>query len=318
MGLVTRHLTRRRLRFALGALLLGFVAVNALAYRHAGAMLTYQRGATRPPAETAWQTAKLLVGGVTMPRPENPLTPAGCDVVRFTAGDGTNLEAGFTAVPTARGTVILFPAYGGARSSLDAEAHVFRERNFNTLAVDFRGTGGSDGDDTSLGFHEAADVAAALGLAESRDLPRPLILYGRSLGGAAMLRAIAVRGVKPDGVIVESVFADALAAVRNRFRLLGLPSFPGAELLAFWGGVRIGVPGFTHAPSEYAKACDCRALVLHGVDDRHALVAEGEANFANLQGDKTWVPFDGAGHGPLLAANSAKWRAAVREFLVRE
>ena len=154
--------------------------------------------------------------------------------------------------------------------------------------MDFRGTGGSDGSANSLGYHEANDVAAAVRYARERALPRPLVLYGQSMGGAAVLRAVAVLDVRPDAIIVESVFGRMIAAARNRFALMGVPSFPSAELLVFWGGVRAGIPGFDHNPAEYARACDCPALVLHGAEDRHARLEEAQAIYDNWLARRSW------------------------------
>ena len=121
--------------------------------------------------------------------------------------------------------------------------------------------------------------------------------------------------MRPDGVVVESVFGRMLGAARNRFALLGVPSFPSAELLVFWGGVRAGIPGFEHNPAEYARTCACPALVLHGAEDGHARPAEGMAIHDNLAGRKELVVVPGAGHTSLLGAAPERWRPAVRDFL---
>ena len=60
------------------------------------------------------------------------------------------------------------------------------------------------------------------------------------MGAVAILRAVQETGIKPDGVIVEAVFDTMLHAVRHRFEAMGVPAFPSAELLVFWGGVETG------------------------------------------------------------------------------
>jgi alpha-beta hydrolase superfamily lysophospholipase len=304
------------------ALLAGFLLLNVLAYRHAGAMLAYSPDAARTPTPqslSAWQKASVLVCGVTVPRPENTRSPAdvglAAETVRFTADDGVGLEGWLVAPAGPRGTVLLFPGYAAARSSLLDEGRAFHDVGYAALLMDFRGAGGSDGSANSMGYHEAMDVAAAARYARGRGLPGPLVLYGQSMGGAAVLRAVAALGVRPDAVIVESVFGRMLGAARNRFALMGVPSFPAAELLVFWGGVRAGLPGFDHNPAEFARACDRPALVLHGAEDRHARPEEGQAIYDSLGGRKELVIVPGAGHTSLLLSDPERWRAAVREFL---
>lgn len=301
--------------------LAGVVLVNVVAYRHARAMLAFSADGARtasPEGLTAWGKAKALALGVTVPRPAVTRTPGdiglSAETVRFTTDDGVNLEAWWIAPPAAKGTVVLFHGYAACRSALLPEAQAVVELGCAALVVDFRG-GGSDGSDTTLGFDEARDVVAALRYARDRNLPGPMVLFGQSMGGAAVLRAVAVHGADPDGVVVEAVFARTLTTVRNRFALMGVPAFPGAEVLVFWGGVRGGFNAFAHDPAEYARGCRVPALVLHGGADRNATPAEGRAIFDNLVGRKELVVFDGVGHTSLCGADRSRWAACVGKFL---
>jgi hypothetical protein len=137
------------------------------------------------------------------------------------------------------------------------------------------------------------------------------------MGGAAVLRSIAALDVCVDGIILESVFDRMLKTVRNRFGLMGLPSFPSAELLVFWGGVQTGFSGFEHNPGEYARSCDCAALVFHGTEDGNAKPEDGRAVFDNLRGTKEMVLFSGAGHESLYAADRLQWTRVVGQFLAK-
>ncbi len=301
-----------------------FLLLNFLAFQHAHAMLTFKAGAARTPTPqtlTAWHKLKVLTFGVTVPRPENTRSPKDLglpsEIIRFANADGANLEGWLLTPTNPKGTVLLFHGYAASRSALLEEGRAFYDMGFAAVLIDFRGSGGSDGTTTSLGFHEAEDVATAVQHVRSLGLPGPLILYGQSMGGAAVLRSIAALEVEPDGVILESVFGRMLGAVRNRFGLMGVPSFPLAELLVFWGGVQVGFSGFSHNPEEYARACHCAALVLHGAEDHHAQLAEGEAIYDNLTGSKKMVVFQGAGHTSLYAAAPEQWRAAVAQFLTK-
>jgi pimeloyl-ACP methyl ester carboxylesterase len=138
------------------------------------------------------------------------------------------------------------------------------------------------------------------------------------MGGAAVLRSIAVHGVSVDGIILESVFDRMLRTVRNRFGLMGVPSFPSAELLVFWGGMQTGFSCFEHNPVEYARACDCPALILHGAKDGNVKPVEGRALFDSLKGSKEMVVFPGAGHESLHAADPLQWRSVVGRFLAKQ
>jgi dipeptidyl aminopeptidase/acylaminoacyl peptidase len=294
---------------------------NFLAFQHARGMLTFSDTGTRtPPPQSlsAWQKLRVLVCGIRVPRPTNTRSPHDLglpfETHRIPSSQGAVLETWLLSSSPSQGVVLLFHGYAGAKSSLLPEALALHELGYTTVLVDFRGSGGSNGQTTSLGYYEADDVAAAVRHIRSLGLTGPLILYGQSMGGAAVLRSVA-QGVRPDAIIVESVFDRMLTTARNRFALMGAPAFPAAELLVFWGGVQVGFSGFEHNPAEYARSCDCPALVLHGEEDQNAKLEEGMAVYENLPGIKWMASFPGVGHTSLYGAAPQRWRQAVRQFL---
>jgi alpha-beta hydrolase superfamily lysophospholipase len=209
----------------------------------------------------------------------------------------------------------MFHGYAACKAGLLPEAKALQNLGYALLLVDFHGSGGSGASDTSVGFDEANDVAAAVAYARSRwQYPR-LLLYGQSMGSAAILRAVAARGVAADALILECPFDRLLSTVENRFTAMGLPSFPLARLLVFWGGVHCSFPGFAHNPVEYAAHVQCPVLLLHGKDDPRVSEAQARRIFARFPGVKQFALFDGVGHGSLLAARPDQWTRAVSQFL---
>jgi alpha-beta hydrolase superfamily lysophospholipase len=192
---------------------------------------------------------------------------------------------------------------------------VFLELGFDALLVDFRGSGGSEGAVTTLGHDEALDVAAAVKLAESLEAVRPMILFGYSMGSVGVMRAVAESGVRPDAIILEGSFSTLLQAVKNRFTLMGLPSFPAAHLLVFWGGAQHGFNGFKLSALDYARKVACPVLLLHGASDRRSTVEEARALSNAVAGPATLHVFEGSGHASEASRQPARWRGAVASFL---
>jgi hypothetical protein len=60
------------------------------------------------------------------------------------------------------------------------------------------------------------------------------------MGSAAILRAVALRGISPAALVLECPFDRLLSSVENRFAIMGLPPVPVARLLVFWGGIQHG------------------------------------------------------------------------------
>ena len=78
---------------------------------------------------------------------------------------------------------------------------------------------------------------------------------------------------------------------------MGLPAFPCAQLLVFWGGMQCGFDGFAHNPVEYARHVACPTLLLQGEQDTRA----------RLQ--------DALAHESYIEAQPDEWKQSVTDFL---
>lgn len=300
----------------------GFVILNALAYRHAYAMMHFTTATERtgPPEKlTVRQKISVLLHGVSLPRPQTKTSPSalgpGAKSLTLDSTHGIKLGAWYCPGPPQNPLVILFHSYGGEKSGTLPEARAFLELGLSVLLIDFRGSGDSSESYTTIGFDEGEDVVAALRYARER-LPQPkVILYGESMGAAAILRAVHNCGAKPDAIILEAVFDDLLNTVRHRFELMGMPSFPGAELLVFWGGRQAGFDGFAHSPVRYAADVRCPILFLHGAADPRARPEEARRVFTAVPWSKTFKEFPGLGHEAAVVRSPDDWKKTARQFL---
>ena len=214
-----------------------------------------------------------------------------------------------------QGTVILFHGKESSKSSLLEQAQIFNSLDYNALLVDFRGSGNSSGNTSTVGFNEGEDVAIAVNYIQQLNADQPIILYGISMGSAAILKAIADNQVNPDGIILELPFARLLNAVKNRLELFNIPSFIMGELVVFWGGIQHQFNGFSHNPIDYTKAVDCPTLIFSG--DRDPLVAVNEVQelHNNLNSQKKLVVFPNAGHQLLVKVDRQLWQENVEQLL---
>jgi pimeloyl-ACP methyl ester carboxylesterase len=121
--------------------------------------------------------------------------------------------------------------------------------------------------------------------------------------------------VKPDAILLECPFDRLLTTVENRFGLMGLPAFPFARLLVFWGGVQGGFNGFAHNPVEYARSVQCPAFVLAGERDPRARLQDTRAVFDALSEPRTFKVFTNLAHQSFLEGQPEEWKKAVSEFL---
>jgi alpha-beta hydrolase superfamily lysophospholipase len=260
--------------------------------------------------------------GLGLPRPTSAKRPTDLGLEyrtqRIAISQTEWLETWFIPAQNAAsaGTILLFPGNAGSKAKqLLAPAQVFHSLGYDTLLVDFRGVGGSSGNTTTLGVQEAKDVALTMRYAQSSNFKRPFILYGVSMGSAAILKAIAHEKVNPDAVVLELPFARLLDAVRSRLRAIRVPPFPIAELLVFWGSIQHRFNGFTHNPVTYASQVECPSLLLHGKLDKWTTLAEIDQIFQNLNGARKLVIFPNTGHTLLVTADKELWSRNIDQFL---
>ncbi|MEM7018873.1 MAG: alpha/beta hydrolase [Pseudomonadota bacterium] len=308
--------------YTLITLLLGLFLLNLIAWRQADAMMTFADAGQRtksPEALSLLEKIQLVFTGIHIPKTKNYLTPAHVELTYkthlLTSIHGIQLEIWQIPHPAPTGIVVIGHGYSAAKQDSLLEASIFHELGYEVVMLDFRGHGGSTGRRTSLGWYEANDLMAVVTFIRESTPNLPLILYGHSMGGAAILRAIAELGLKPDAIIIEAVFGTMLQAVSNRFHAMGLPAFPSAHLLTFWGGVQQDLNSLAHAPIRYARHVSCPTLVMQGALDQRVTLAEAASIATNLPvANKQLLIFEQSSHSNIATTEPDKWAIAVAQF----
>ncbi len=313
---------------ALLCLLILFVVLNWLAYCHARSMTHFvetnrrtrrtEKLRQRGDSLSFGDRLRLAVKGVALERPHETIRPDDVDLPyeahTYRGGEG-RLDAWYIPHPHSAGLVVLFHGYLACKARLLPEARALHDLGYACFLVDFRGCGDSEGDRTSIGYHEADDVVRTMNYARERWPDEPSIAFGQSMGAAAVLRALSRRSIEPNTVLLECPFDRLSSTVESRFASTGLPSFPAAHLLVFWGGLQHGYNGFGHNPVEYARRATCPTLLMHGLDDVRVSKEQIESIYNNLAGEKSLHFFEGIGHQSYAADRPDEWKECVARFL---
>jgi alpha-beta hydrolase superfamily lysophospholipase len=297
-----------------------FLLMNFMAIFHSYKFTHYSDNKTEktkdPNSLSVFQKIKTLFFGVNNPRPENAAIPfRKHEIVKLKSNK--EIECWHIKSANSKGTVILFHGFGGNKSSLLDKSDVFLGLGFSTFLVDFMGSGGSEGNQTTIGFKEAEQVKTCfdyLTLIGERNL----YLYGTSMGAVATMKAISDFHIKPRGIIIECPFGSMYETVCSRFRNMKAPTFPMAGLLVFWGGLQNGFWAFGHNPTEYANRINCPVLLLYGEKDEKVSRTEIDNIFSNLRGQKRLKIYKGARHENYLINHKNEWTRDVQAFLKNE
>ena len=299
------------------ALLVLFVFMNVVAYQHAYKFTHFTNevsARTKDPKDlSTFSKAKLLFTGIDNPKPKNKSFPLH-DYQTIKIKSTEELECWQIKTPNAKGTVIMFHGYAGEKSSLLDRADEFLKLGYQIFLVDFMGSGGSEGDGTSVGFEEAEQVKDCFNYV-SNEGEKNIILFGTSMGSAAILKAIDDHALSPQSIVIECPFGSLYKTTKARFRLMNVPSFPMASMLCFWGGVQNGYWAFSHNPSEYAKSVRYPVLLLYGEQDDRVSNEETDLIFKNLKGHKVLKKYPKEGHNVFSEKNRSNWVQDVSQFL---
>lgn len=151
---------KRITRFSLWSVLVAFLLMNLVAYTHAYRFTHFEErpgSRTKDPSElSSLDKAKVVFAGIDNPRPSHKTHP----LVPFTTiyiGTEKKLESWKIEVPESKGTILMFHGYAGEKSSLLSRSAEFNKMGYNTVLIDFLGSGGSSGNSTSIGYHEAEE-----------------------------------------------------------------------------------------------------------------------------------------------------------------
>ena len=238
--------------------------------------------------------------------------------VEIRSHDGLRLFGRYYHVRDGAPLQIQFHGYRGtALRDFCGGNKIIREAGLNTLVIDQRAHGRSEGTVISMGINERLDCLAWTRYAAGRFGPHTSItLAGVSMGAATILMASDLElpeNVK--GIIADCPYSAPEDIVKTVIRKMHLPVSLAYPLLAFgtrlFGGFRLS----DASAVEAVKHTRLPILLIHGEDDRY-VPWEMSKEIAQAGGEKiTFASFPGAGHGLSFIEDEARYRALVTAFL---
>jgi alpha-beta hydrolase superfamily lysophospholipase len=308
---------QKAVRRTLRLFLLLFVFLNVIAIFHAYKFTHFAKGDAEridPNNLNTGQKIKLLLFGVNNPKPVNDKVPAHpFETIKIKSN--VMLECWYIPHDSAKGIVVFFHGYIASKSTQLERAEEVYNMGYNLVMVDFMGSGGSEGYQTTIGYEEAQEVKDVYNYLAAKG-EKNIYLFGTSMGAVAILKSLHdYKEVAPKGIIIECPFGSMYKTVCARFSSVGAPTFPIAPLLVFWGGAINGFWAFGHNPSEYARSVTCPVLLLAGGKDERVSNEEITDIYAHLQGKKTLKMYTNAGHESYLNDYKDEWISDVKTFL---
>jgi alpha-beta hydrolase superfamily lysophospholipase len=316
----TTNRTTRIFKWIGKVLLVQLILINISAAFHAYRFTHYydddeireQQTSEGKPLLRTWRmmTGKKLAKSLIQTYPVTPF-----DTVQLTTKNGLKIEGWYIKADSAKGTVILFHGLSTNKSNVLAESFAFYNLGYNTMLVDIRAHGNSEGVTCSIGYKESEEVKLAYNYIAGKG-EKNIVLWGLSLGAVVVSKAVWEYDLQPQKIILEMPFDKLEDHIAARARISGFPGEPFGFFVTFWTGVEQGYWPFGHKTSKYLKKINCPVLYQCGSKDGYVLQKETERNFAAIKStNKKLEIYDGAGHEPLILFNEMKWLNSVSDFL---
>jgi len=309
----------RFLKILFRTLVLILIVLNIITAFHAYKFTHFYDAAEKKIKNTedlsGWDKTKQVLFGINAYKQKNNITSdTSFHIVYLKSSTCPKLEAWYIQVKNPIGTVCMFHGHGGTKSGIFKESEVFRKLGYNTLLVDFRAHGNSDGNTSTIGYRESEDVKLAYDYIKKGD-EKNIILWGISMGAAAVSKSISDYHLSPSKVILEMPFGSIQEAAEGRIKMMHLPAEPLATLITFWGGVEHGFWAFNMKPSHYVKDIHCPVLLQWGRNDPRVSLHETNEIFDNIPFIKKLVIYENSGHESLCKNENEKWINEITSFL---
>lgn len=195
--------------------------------------------------------------------------------VRIRSADGLELAADWLPAPGGElrpaFAAVLAHGYSGTGPTMKRYARLFRERfSCDILTPDLRGHGRSEGGYIGFGLRDAEDLRLWIDrVAVLRGSELPVVLFGVSMGGAAVLGA-AGTDLPPNVAcaVSDCAFSDARAILAYKARrLYHIPAFPAVDALRTATALLARYDLAEASPRRSAARAAVPLLLIHGEAD---------------------------------------------------
>ena len=216
--------------------------------------------------------------------------------VALETSDVLKLHGWYVPAAQARGVILFLHGNAGNISHRLDSIAIFRELGLDTLIIDYRGYGQSQGKPSEQGTYLDAEAAwhhlvNDRGVAADR-----IIVFGRSLGGA--VAAWLANQHTPAALMIESSFSSALDMARKLY-----PFMP----------VRL-ITRLEYPVSLYVSQLQCPLLVIHSRDDEIIPFTMAEAIYDSAMEPKSLLEIWGDHNNGFLLSRD-RYLSGINEFV---
>ncbi|MCG8325789.1 MAG: alpha/beta hydrolase [Thiotrichales bacterium] len=216
--------------------------------------------------------------------------------VSLESTNGNRIHGWYIPHPHARAQLLFLHGNGGNISHRLDSLNIFYNLGLSTLIIDYQGYGQSEGTPSEQATYDDAQVALNFLLEKNPATEQPVIIFGRSLGGA-VAGWLATQHT-PAALIIESTFTSVMDMGKKYY-----PFLPVTLLTRYRYDTlsRIGSVG-------------CPLLVVHSPDDEIVPYTFGETLYSHASEPKHFLQIRG-GHNDGFISSGTLYLDGIADFL---
>lgn len=215
--------------------------------------------------------------------------------------------------------VVAVHGYGDRASGMIRWIRPFFERGYNVLAPDLRGHGKSEGDYIGMGWHDRLDLLEWIKTITSQNPDAEIVLFGVSMGAAAVMAASGEALPPQVKVIVEDC---GYTSVRDVFSyqladLFKLPDFPIMNAANSVTRLRAGFDLYKASAINQVKKSKTPMLFIHGDQDTFVPFEMLDQVYQAAQVEKEKIVISGATHANAVFVKPEFYWKSLWKFVDR-
>lgn len=239
--------------------------------------------------------------------------------INFNSFDNTKLSSYLTysSLETVKGTIILLHGIRSNKESFVKLSNKLSKLGYNSVALDSRAHGQSDGKHCTFGVKEKKDVSKLISvLSKKEGINKNIGVWGQSLGGAIGLQALGSDKRIKFGVI-ESTFSDFKTITNDYFNYhAGFNIRPITNYLVYRAGQIAKFDPKEAKPIKYCKNIEQPILIIHGNKDQRINIQYGKDNFSNIPSlKKEFIEIKNANHLNVWKTGGDEYFQRVIKFI---
>jgi len=200
--------------------------------------------------------------------------------ITLTTQDGVMISGWYIPGPRLEAMLLVHGIHAN-REAMSAEAYNLHLAGYPVVMIDLRGHGDSGYSHLTYGYKEAYDVTAAIDYMSGLPEIKQIGVMGHSLGGAAVVRAVA-HDDRVKLLIIQSSYNSLNEGIDDAFNnFVPLPKWPFAPMITYFAELRTGLDvRQMDSARDLATMRPRPLLIIHGKQDPMFPIAHARRMFA--------------------------------------